>query len=321
MPGPSLRYVTIAVVALPLATITAFKPGAAEQTSSLPGSKALLQVPVSPLFPGGVTYPPPIANPYAGDPAAIQRGMQVFVSMNCVGCHAPNGGGGMGPALSERQFIYGREPANIYLSIEQGRPNGMPAWGILLPANAIWDLVAYITSISSAPETGWGETISRSPPSPGIQQVPAELVTTATPWADTEPFGDGRKPTSMGTAAAPASAVAALPPAAAAPLGAGDAAAGEQIFTTTCSVCHSSEPGVNKVGPSLAGIVGSKSGAAPRYSFSAALKAANITWDEQTLDKFLENPSADVHGTRMPISVPNPEDRHNVIAYLKTLKP
>ena len=73
-------------------------------------------------------------------------------------------------------------------------------------------------------------------------------------------------------------------------LAAGDAAAGKQTFTTTCGICHSTEPGVNKIGPSLAGIVGSKSGGAPGYNFSPALQGANITWDEQTLDKFLENP-------------------------------
>jgi len=320
MPRPSQRYVTVAIAALTVATIATLSQGAAQQTPSPPGPKALLQAPVSTLFPGGVTYPPPIANPDGSEPAAILRGMQAFVSMNCVGCHAPNGGGGMGPALSERQFIYGREPANIYLSIEQGRPNGMPAWGELLPANTIWDLVAYITSISSAPETGWGETISRSAPSPAIQQVPAELITTATPWTYTEPFGDGRKPANTG-ASLVLGALAPQAPAAPLALGAGDAAAGEQTFTTTCSVCHSTEPGVNKIGPSLAGIVGSKSGEAPRYSFSTALKAANITWDEQTLDKFLENPSADVQGTRMPISVPDPQERQNVIAYLTTLKP
>jgi cytochrome c len=94
-------------------------------------------------------------------------------------------------------------------------------------------------------------------------------------------------------------------------LAAGDAAAGKQTFTTTCGVCHSTEPGVSKIGPSLAGIVGSKSGAAPGYNFSPALKGANITWDEQTLDKFLENPSADVHGTKMVISVPNAEHRQD----------
>jgi cytochrome c len=101
----------------------------------------------------------------------------------------------------------------------------------------------------------------------------------------------------------------------------GDAAAGKQAFATTCGVCHSTEPGVNKIGPSLAGIFGSKSGAVPGYDFSPALKAANIAWDETALDKFLQSPSADVHGTKMLISVPNAENRQNIIAYLKTLKP
>jgi cytochrome c len=102
-------------------------------------------------------------------------------------------------------------------------------------------------------------------------------------------------------------------------LAAGDAAAGKQAFATTCGACHSTEPGVNKLGPSLAGVVGRKSGAVPGYNFSPALTAANITWDEQTLDKFLEKPSADVHGTKMIVSVPNAEHRSDIIAYLKTL--
>jgi cytochrome c oxidase cbb3-type subunit III len=191
---PSPRYFIVALAAFALARVTTSKEGVAQQTPSLPGPGALLQVPVSSIFPGGATFPPQIKNPAASDPAAIERGMQAFQSMNCVGCHAPNGGGGMGPALSERQFIYGREPANIYLSIYQGRPHGMPAWGETLPADAIWDLVTYVTSISSAPDTGWGQTISLSPPSPSIQQVPAELVTTSTPWTRTQPFGNGRKP-------------------------------------------------------------------------------------------------------------------------------
>ena len=67
----------------------------------------------------------------------------------------------------------------------------MPAWGEMPRADAIWDPVAYVTSISSAPDTGWGQTISLSPPSPSTQQVPAELVTTTTPWARPQPFGNG----------------------------------------------------------------------------------------------------------------------------------
>jgi cytochrome c len=100
---------------------------------------------------------------------------------------------------------------------------------------------------------------------------------------------------------------------------AGDAAAGEHVFAR-CVVCHSPKAGENKIGPSLAGVFGRKSGSAPGYDYSSALKSADITWDEQALDKYLANPPADVHGTKMVISIPNAEDRQNVIAYLKTLK-
>ena len=68
-----------------------------------------------------------------------------------------NGGGGMGPALSKRTFTYGSAPANIYLTIVQGRPNGMPAWGSVLPSGIVWDLVAYVRSISNAPRSKDGE--------------------------------------------------------------------------------------------------------------------------------------------------------------------
>lgn len=100
---------------------------------------------------------------------------------------------------------------------------------------------------------------------------------------------------------------------------AGDAAAGEQVFAR-CAVCHSAKAGENKIGPSLAGVFGRKSGSAPGFDYSPALKSAGITWDEQELDKFLANPPADIHGTKMVIGVPDAQDRQNVIAYLKTLK-
>jgi cytochrome c len=103
-------------------------------------------------------------------------------------------------------------------------------------------------------------------------------------------------------------------------LAAGDRTAGQQFFTTHCSPCHATEPGVNKVGPSLAGVVGRKSGSEPGYDYSPALKAANITWDEKTLDQWLQSPTGDVHGTKMFLTVPNPGDRQNVTAYLETLK-
>jgi cytochrome c len=100
---------------------------------------------------------------------------------------------------------------------------------------------------------------------------------------------------------------------------AGDAAAGEKVFAL-CAACHSTKAGENKIGPSLAGVFGRKSGSEPGYDYSPALKSAGITWDEQELEKFLANPAGDVHGTKMTINVPTAQDRENVIAYLKTLK-
>lgn len=88
-----------------------------------------------------------------------------------------------------------------------------------------------------------------------------------------------------------------------------------------CAGCHSIQAGQNKIGPSLAGAFGRTSASVPGYSYSAALKNAHLTWDEQTLDKFLQNPSGLVHGTKMFATVSDAETRQRVIAYLKSLPP
>jgi len=103
-------------------------------------------------------------------------------------------------------------------------------------------------------------------------------------------------------------------------LAAGDPAAGEKVFASHCAACHATTPGDNKIGPSLAGIVGSKSGTVPGFNFSAGMKNADITWDDAELDKFLANPTGDVHGTKMFVNLPGETDRQNVIAYLHALK-
>ncbi|UIJ71014.1 cytochrome c [Aurantimonas sp. HBX-1] len=151
----------------------------------------LVHVPVTTLYPGDVKVDVPIVNPM-DDPAAVQRGMQYYNQFNCVGCHAPNGAGGMGPSLSNHVWIYGSEPENIYLSILQGRPAGMPVWGGMLPDQVIWDLVAYIKSISRESKAPWGRTVSADGFT--IEQVPAEFLQTADPWAYTTPFSYGQAP-------------------------------------------------------------------------------------------------------------------------------
>ena len=153
-----------------------------------------LDIPISRIHPIShiLRDRPDIPNPVANDPDAAQRGMRYFNQFNCVGCHAPNGAGGMGPSLSDIKFIYGREPENIYLTIVQGRPKGMPSWGGRLPDNVIWDIVAYVRSISQAPSKEWGQTISVQ--NFQKQQVPTEYLQSATPWKYMTPFTFGQKP-------------------------------------------------------------------------------------------------------------------------------
>jgi cytochrome c len=103
-------------------------------------------------------------------------------------------------------------------------------------------------------------------------------------------------------------------------LAAGDPTAGEKVFASHCAVCHATTPSENKVGPSLAGIVGSKSGMVAGFDFPAAMKNANVTWDDTNLDQFLANPAGFIHGTKMFVNLPSETDRQNVIAYLHTLK-
>ena len=88
-----------------------------------------------------------IDNPYHDNLQAIQQGKQLYIRMNCAGCHAYNGKGNMGPDLTDTEWRYGGLPIQIYETIRDGRPQGMPAWGAALPPDEIWKLVAYIQSL------------------------------------------------------------------------------------------------------------------------------------------------------------------------------
>jgi cytochrome c len=99
--------------------------------------------------------------------------------------------------------------------------------------------------------------------------------------------------------------------------GAGDAQAGTQVFAQ-CKICHSLEAGKNLVGPSLHGLFGRKSGSVPGFSYSAAMKNANVTWDDDTLRKYLSDPKAFVPGDKMAFpGVKDPKKLTDLLAYLK----
>jgi cytochrome c oxidase cbb3-type subunit 3 len=93
-------------------------------------------------------------NPYEGNAWTVAEGRRFYDAYNCAGCHA-HGGGGMGPALMDTVWRYGREPAQVAASILDGRPNGMPAFRDRIPEPQVWQLVAYLRSLSGlAPQYG-----------------------------------------------------------------------------------------------------------------------------------------------------------------------
>jgi cytochrome c len=101
------------------------------------------------------------------------------------------------------------------------------------------------------------------------------------------------------------------------PASAQDAAAGEQVFKTNCSICHSVQPQRNIIGPSLFGVVGRHSGQVPGFHYSEANRSSGLTWDAATLDRYLTSPRQVVPGTLMTFpGLKDPRQRSDVIAFL-----
>lgn len=98
---------------------------------------------------GGATPPPAVTgqnNPFATDPAAARQGGLLFATMNCAGCHGGGGLGFVGPSLVDGRWRFGGEDGALFQSIFYGRPQGMPAYGGILPESTVWQLVSYLRS-------------------------------------------------------------------------------------------------------------------------------------------------------------------------------
>jgi cytochrome c oxidase cbb3-type subunit III len=112
---------------------------------STPGPASETQ---SPLKPGqGVTLPAGQLSPFNGNAWAISEGKRLFSHFNCSGCHG-NGGGGIGPALMDDEWIYGFDATTIFATIVEGRPDGMPSFRGKIADEQLWQLVAYVESMS-----------------------------------------------------------------------------------------------------------------------------------------------------------------------------
>ena len=95
----------------------------------------------------------------------------------------------------------------------------------------------------------------------------------------------------------------------------GDATNGKQLFEKRCTGCHSLDK--NKEGPRLRDVYGRKAGSVPDFSYSDELKAARIVWDEHSLDQWLTNPDAVVPNNDMAFHVSNPQERADIIQFLR----
>lgn len=134
------------------ATNSARKPDVPRMALTETGYSGPASVPLGGLA-GGLA--PPLAgnmaNPLGNGADVVAHGKQLYTAMNCAGCHGYDGSGGMGPALNDSYWRYGGSPVQIFKTLYEGRPKGMPAWGHALPAEELWQLTAYVQSLGTAP--------------------------------------------------------------------------------------------------------------------------------------------------------------------------
>jgi len=106
-----------------------------------------------------------LRNPYASDPNAAKNGAKLFVSYNCADCHGGEGSGFMAPSLNDGRWHFGGADDELFESIYEGRPDGMPAWGSLIGDDQIWLLVSYVKTLKAGTdvttENFTGRTVER----------------------------------------------------------------------------------------------------------------------------------------------------------------
>jgi len=117
------------------------------QFSTPPANFKSYDVTMSDIHPGTPGMPQPVNISSDNRAYETNEGKRLYTQYNCSGCHF-NGGGGIGPPLMDEKWIYGDKPENIYSTIVEGRPNGMPSFRQKIPDNQLQEIVAYVRSMS-----------------------------------------------------------------------------------------------------------------------------------------------------------------------------
>lgn len=123
-----------------------FTTPAGNVTPAETGQRESSNQPGAPLA-GGVKQAVRNTSPFDENAYAVSQGKRLYRWYNCNGCHA-NGGGGIGPPLMDSEWRYGSDPASIFTTITRGRAQGMPSYGGHIPDDQVWQIVAYVRSMS-----------------------------------------------------------------------------------------------------------------------------------------------------------------------------
>jgi cytochrome c oxidase cbb3-type subunit 3 len=115
------------------------------------GGKLVVGNRQSDLQPGPPTPVREVKNPFDGNEEGIAEGKRLYSTFNCAGCHA-GGGGAIGPSFMDDEWIYGSSSSNIFWTVMEGRPQGMPAFGGRIAEDQVWRIAAYIRSLSGLHE-------------------------------------------------------------------------------------------------------------------------------------------------------------------------
>lgn len=166
-----MNFLKIVVLFLLVAGTSCEREKRTFRVAPLEASVAQL-IPTSDLRAGGPAAESFNLTGYEETAYALSQGQQLYESFNCVGCHA-HGGGGMGVPLIDDKWIYGSEPQQIFSTIVQGRPKGMPSFRGRLTEKQVWELTAYVRSLSgmtsSQASSGREDHMWSAPPPSSVQ--------------------------------------------------------------------------------------------------------------------------------------------------------
>ncbi|PWC36096.1 c-type cytochrome [Azospirillum sp. TSO35-2] len=164
----------VSLAALAVLTVAACDREEREPRGAPVGDSGPAAITQGTLYAGQPSPPGPSHREYEGNAYHISQGKQLYVWFNCGTCHA-NGGGDIGPPLMDDQWIYGGTLENIHATILQGRPNGMPSFRGKIPEQQVWEIAAYVRSLSGqtpkAASPGRSDSLNAKPDE---QRMPRE---------------------------------------------------------------------------------------------------------------------------------------------------